>query len=362
MVGTERVLTAGAIKEHAAELGFDLCGIAAAVPFPELRGLKSWLGRGYAGEMRYLARTAERRMDPLKVLPGARSVIVTGTVYNVDRPYSVTVADDRRALVSRYGWGDDYHAVLSGRLDALLSWMRVHHETPFEARACVDTGPVQEKIFAQHAGLGWIGKNTCVINCRLGSWIFLALIVCSLDLEPDAVTLDRCSSCTRCIEACPTQALVEPRVLDATRCLSYLTIELRGSIPAALRPLLGNHVFGCDVCQDVCPWNASAARSVAPEWQPRPGLDHPSLADLWRRGDAELAAMVEGTPLTRATLAGLRRNVAVAMGNCGDPAAQAALAAPGVPAAADDSPSRNDPLVREHLAWAAAAHRTKGIR
>lgn len=355
-------MTAGSIKEHAAGLGFDLCGIARAAPLPELKGLRSWLDRGYGGEMRYLARTAERRMDPRTIVPTARSVIVTGTVYNVDRPYSVTVADDRRGLVSRYGWGDDYHAVLGGRLDALLSWMRVCRETPFEARAYVDTGPVQEKVLAQHAGLGWIGRNTCVINSRLGSWIFLAVIICSLDLEPDAVALDRCGDCMRCLDACPTRALVEPRVLDATRCLSYLTIELRGSIPAALRPLLGNHVFGCDICQDVCPWNEGAAQSVAPEWQPRPALDRASLIDLWRRSDAELAAMVEGTLLTRATLAGLRRNVAVAMGNCGDPAAQAALAAPGRPGTADDSPSRNDPLVREHVAWAAATHRTRDIR
>jgi epoxyqueuosine reductase len=358
-VGSD-VLTAGAIKAQAARVGFDLCGIAPAVSFSELKYLRTWLDRGYAGEMRYLARSAEGRMDPSRVLPAARTVIVTGTLYNVDRPLSMEISDSSRALVSRYAWGDDYHGVISGRLAALVSWMRDESRVPFEARAYVDTGPVQEKVFAHHAGLGWIGKNTCVVNPGLGSWFFLSVILCSLDLECDRAALDQCGSCTLCIDACPTQALLGPRVLDATRCIAYLTVERKGTIPASLRSRVGNRIFGCDSCQDVCPYNRAAARSAAPEWQPRPGLEHPSLADLWRLNDARLTALVAGTPLMRPKLSGLRRNVAVAIGNGGDPDGEMTSASGGH-AVRGDAPSQYDPMVREHVAWAAARHRPKGF-
>ena len=300
-------------------------------------------------------------MDPRRVLPGARTVIVTGTVYNVDRPYSVEHGDRSRALVSRYAWGEDYHPVIAGRLAELLAWMRDESPAPFAARAYVDTGPVQEKVLARYAGLGWIGKNTCVINADLGSWFFLSVILCDLELEHDTPALDQCGTCTLCIEACPTGALLGPRALDATRCISYLTIEAKGAMPAALRPGVGNRIFGCDVCQDVCPFNAMAARSAAPEWQPRPDLEHPALIDLWRRSDGDLAALVAGTPLTRPKLTGLRRNVAVAIGNCGDPAGEMASAVQEGRSAPGEASSRYDPMVREHVAWAAANHRTGDI-
>ena len=262
------MLTAAAVKEHAHGLGFDLCGIAPAESFPELDFLTEWLARGYAADMAWMGRSAERRADVRAVVPGARSVIVTGTVYNTDRPYSIldgqagpdlanleTAAPvshgDERALIARYAWGDDYHEVLKARLDALLAWMRETSPQPFEARAYVDTGPVQERVFAQYAGLGWIGKNTCLINAELGSWLFLAEIICTLPLEPDTQGLEQCGSCTQCLEACPTGALVESGVLDSTKCLSYLTIESRTGIPEAYRPALGTRVYGCGICQEV---------------------------------------------------------------------------------------------------------------
>ncbi len=340
-------MTSAEVKAEARAAGFDLCGVAPAEAFPELEFYREWLDRGYAGGMQYLARTAERRADVRRVLPSARSVVVLGTVYNTDRPYSTERTDAGEARIARYAWGDDYHDVISRRLDRLVGWMRERQGPGFEARAYVDTGPVQERVYAQYAGLGWIGKNTCLINPELGSWLFLAEVLSSAPLEPDAPGPDQCGTCTLCLEACPTGAIVGPQVLDATRCLSYLTIELKGGIPEGQRADLGAHVFGCDICQDVCPWNQTPAtgRSAAPEWQPRPGLDGPRLVDLWRRSDDDLRALVAGSALTRPGVGGLRRNLAVALGNSSDPAALAALE-PREGASADP------PLVAAHVEWA----------
>jgi epoxyqueuosine reductase len=259
-------------------------------------------------------RTATRRADVRNVVPGARSVIMTGTLYNTDRPYS-NALDPGAARISRYAWGDDYHTVIGHRLDALLSWMREASPESFEARAYVDTGPVQERVYAQHAGVGWIGKNSCVINPELGSWVFLGAIICSLPLGVDAPSLDQCGTCTLCLEACPTQALVAPGVLDSTRCISYLTIELRGDIPEDHRAAIGSHVYGCDICQEVCPWNAAAPRSVEPAWQPRTAWDRVDLLTLSRRSDDELTVALRGSPMKRTKVQGLRRNVALALQN-----------------------------------------------
>lgn len=340
------MLTSSRIKARAASLGFDLCGIAPADSFPELSYLQEWLAKGYAGEMSWMARTAERRADARRVVPGARSVIVTGTLYNTDRPYTDALPADV-ARISRYAWGDDYHDVLEARLDALLAWMRLESETPFDARAYVDTGPVQERVYAQYAGLGWIGKNTCLINPEVGSWLFLSEIICTLPLDPDTQGLEQCGSCTRCLEACPTGALVESGVLDSNRCLSYLTIEHRSAIPETQRSDLGTHVYGCDICQEVCPYNQPAPRSADLAWQPRAGLDRPRLVELWRRSDANLVSLVSGSAMTRVKLVGLRRNLAVAIGNSGDADAIRALDEP-----AGDRPSVEDPMVQEHAAWA----------
>jgi epoxyqueuosine reductase len=344
-------MDAASIKEKAIALGFDLCGIAPVNSFPELAVLPEWLAKGYAGEMAWMARSAERRADVRHVVPGAQSVIVTGALYNTDRPYSDELAPDV-ARISRYAWGDDYHDVLKGRLDALLAWMRERSDQPFDARAYVDTGPVQERVYAQYAGLGWIGKNTCLINPELGSWLFLGEIICTLPLEADTQGLEQCGACTRCLEACPTGALVEPGLLDSNRCLSYLTIELRSDIPAEHRRTLGSHIYGCDICQEVCPYNRPAPRSEAAEWQPRDGLDLPRLVELWRRPDAELRRLTKGGPMTRAKIAGLRRNIAVAIGNSGDADAIDALDAED-----GDRPSLTDALVRDHIDWARAQPR-----
>jgi epoxyqueuosine reductase len=309
------VLSSESIKRRARELGFDLCGIAPAAAFPELAFLRQWIDRGYAGTMAYLPRTADRRFDVRGVVPSARSVIMTGTVYNTRKPYSTERADPTLGEVARYAWGPDYHEVLGGRLEALLAWMREEHPQPFDARAYVDTGPVQERVYAQYAGLGWIGKNTCLINHEAGSWILLAEIICSLPLAPDPPALDQCGSCTLCLEACPTDAFVEPHVLDATKCISYLTIEYRGDIPEQHRAALGNHVFGCDICQEVCPWNGAAAMAPEGTWSPDHAMSTPNLLELSRRSDEELNAAIAGTPLTRAGVKGLRRNVSVALQN-----------------------------------------------
>ena len=342
-------LSSDAVKTKARDLGFDLCGIAPAESFPELSFLSAWLDRGYAADMSWMTRTRERRADVRNVVPGARSVIVTATLYNTDRPYSDDLPQEV-ARLSRYAWGDDYHLVIKSRLDGLLAWMKSASDVPFDARTYVDTGPVQERVYAQYAGIGWVGKNTCVINREIGSWLFLGEIVSTLPLEPDAEALEQCGSCTRCLDACPTGALVEPGVLDSSRCLSYLTIELRSSIPEVQRAALGGHVYGCDICQEVCPYNLPAPASSDAPWQPRTGLDLPRLVDLWRRPDAELRALVKGSAMTRAKLAGLRRNLAVAMGNSGTLEAAAALREedPG-------RPSAGDPMVQEHVDWAVNA-------
>lgn len=306
------------IKARARELGFDLCGIAAADDYPELSFLSEWLERGYAGSMAWMNRSADRRADVRNVVPGARSVIVTATLYNTDRPYTPDLPPDT-ARISRYAWGDDYHDVLKARLDALLEWIRASlapsEVEGFDARAYVDTGPVQERVYAQYAGLGWIGKNTCLINPELGSWLFLGEIITTLALEPDTQGLEQCGSCTRCLDACPTGALVEPGVLDSNRCLSYLTIEHRGDITPELHAAIGSHVYGCDICQEVCPYNQPAPTSTDAPWQPRPGLDLPRIVELQQRSDDDLRRLLKGTPMTRAKVAGLRRNLAIAAAN-----------------------------------------------
>jgi epoxyqueuosine reductase len=303
------------VKAAALRSGFDACGIAPASDHAELKFFSEWLARGYGGTMAYLERSASRRADVRAVMPGARSVIVTATVYNTNRPYSTEQADPRQAGIARYAWGDDYHDVIGQRLEALIAWMRERSAVPFEARAYVDTGPVQERVYARHAGIGWIGKNTCVINPQLGSWMFLGEIICSLPLHPDTPSFDQCGDCTLCLEACPTAAIVAPGQLDSTRCISYLTIEHRGELPPEIEGAIGSHVYGCDVCQEVCPWNQAPPVSTDPAWQPRPAWDSPSLESLERMSDEELNGALRGSAMRRAKPDGLRRNVRVALAN-----------------------------------------------
>ena len=344
------MLSSAAIKLHAAELGFDLCGIAPAGDFPELRFLPEWLARGYAGEMEYMSKSADRRADIRNVLPSAKSVIVTGTLYNTERRGRVRDHQADTVQIARYARGQDYHVVLGERLQALLEWMRGEQADAFDAEIFVDKHHVQERVYAQHAGLGWIGKNTCLINREQGSYLFLAGIATNLALEPDAPGIDQCGACTLCIDACPTGAIVDAGVLDATKCISYLTIEVDGPIPEAQRPQIGNHAYGCDICQDVCPWNLAAPTTSDPAWQAaqRDGL---SAADLWRRSDFSLHTLIKGSAMTYLPLSRLRRNIATVVGNTGDPGISDVLDQPGG-GVRNAARSALSPVVEDAVKWA----------
>jgi epoxyqueuosine reductase len=344
------------VKGVAHALGFDLAGVARAEPTPETRFLREWLARGYAGEMAWLERRADVRSDPRLLLEGARSVLALGFVYAPDADAAAAAAAGEGAgpelRIARYAGGEDYHDVLLDRVRALEAALPALAGGPVRTRGYVDTGPVLERVFAAHAGLGWIGKNTCLIHPRLGSYVFLAAVVTDLELEPDAREPDHCGSCRACLDACPTGALPEPYVLDATRCISYTTIEARGAIPAALREEHGPWGFGCDLCQEVCPWNQRARREVPPDplglrarLAPRPEWRRPALAWVLGLGEEEWRAATRGTALRRARYRGLLRNALVAAGNSADPSLEPLLRRHA------EGP---DPLLAEHARWALA--------
>jgi len=316
------------IAETARALGFDLCGVAAAENFPELAKLNDWLERGYAGEMKYLH--DPRRADLQAAMGGVRSAIVCAVNYNAPQPYSTEMKrvenEAPRGWISRYAWGSDYHEVLWGKLNALVAEMRKKFPGLFAAKASADTGPVHERVLAKYAGLGWIGKNTLLLNQKMGSWLFLGTILTDLELTPTVegeqkLPADLCGSCSRCIDACPTDALVNPYVMDARRCIAYLTIELRGPIPEGFREATGNHVFGCDICQDVCPWNRKSPRTEVPEFQPRafgdsrPSLFYPELEWLAGLSEEEFRAAFHGSAMKRTKWRGVVRNACNALGN-----------------------------------------------
>jgi len=333
------------IVERANALGFDLCGVVRAEKFPELDLSREWLARGYAGAMKYL--DDQRRSDPQTVMPGLRSVIVCALNYNSPAPRSVDALPlertEPRGWISRYAWGQDYHEVLQHKLRSLVSSLSERFSEPHEARIYADTGPLHERVFAKHAGLGWLGKNTLLLNPTLGSWFFLGVILTTLDILPTLGSAelpppDLCGSCTKCIDACPTGALVEPYVMDARLCISYLTIELRGSIPEELREPMGRHVFGCDICQDVCPWNRRAPVTHNAQFQPRTfpqpidaqplelvpaaadgtkeeSLLLPRLEWLAAMNEEQFRTVFRGSPVKRTKWRGLVRNACVALGN-----------------------------------------------
>ena len=354
------MLSSAAIKQRAAELGFDVCGIAPAHAFPELRFLSDWLARGYAGEMDYMEKSADVRADIRNFLPSARSVIVFGTVYNtVDSRKPMAESRPSDAItVARYARGQDYHKVIEDRLLVFVEWMKERHPEPFDAAHFVDKHQVQERVFAHHAGVGWIGKNSCVISPELGSWMFLSGIATSLALDLDPPALDQCGACTLCIDACPTGALVDARELDATKCISYLTIETEGAIPEAQRAHIGHHAYGCDICQDVCPWNLAAAVSTDPVWQ-APRRDGLSAAELWQMSDDELHRVVQGSAMTYIPLSRLRRNLAIVMGNSGDATLVAALDRPGR-GVKNAARSTLTPAVENAVAWVRRRLRVNG--
>jgi epoxyqueuosine reductase len=315
------------VKRAADEAGFDLTGVAPATDSDEHKHFPEWIAAGHAGEMKYLEARDDcgdlKRASLARVAPWARSVVVCAINYNTEHPYSTQLKEPERGWISRYAWSrEDYHDGVLRRLKQVEA--ALHHalpeelESPLTTRSYVDTGPIVERVYARYAGVGWIGKNTCIINQKKGSWLFLGVILTSLELAPDIPAADRCGTCTRCIEACPTDALLGPHQLDSNKCIAYLTIEKRGSIPDDLRAGMGRHVFGCDICQDVCPWNRKAPASSAVEFQPRPSLVNPALAWLAEMSAEEFREAFRGSPIRRTKRSGLRRNVAIAMGNSGN--------------------------------------------
>ncbi len=354
------------IKQCARDAGFDLCGIAPVRAFGELKVLPAWIADGKHGEMKYMEARDEtgelKRASLDRVAPWARSVVVCAINYNTAYPYSIQVQkkeDASRGWISRYAWSrEDYHEAVLRRLKQVEDELRrlleaTGHWVPGTGylRSYVDTGPLIERVYAKYAGIGWIGKNTCLINQRLGSWLFLGVILTSLDLTDNQRTAefpapDRCGTCTRCITACPTQAIIAPGELDARLCISYLTIEKRGEIPVHLRSGMGRNVFGCDICQDVCPWNRKAPVTSAAEFEPREGLVNPALGWLAEMQPEEFRTIFRGSPVRRAKLSGLRRNAVIAMGNSGDK-----KFLPTLKRLCQDS----DPVVAKHARWAVAA-------
>jgi epoxyqueuosine reductase len=328
------------IKAQAFGLGFDLAGIATLGPVETADAFDDWLSAGYAGEMAYLPKGAEKRRDTRLPFAGASSAIVVALNYGDTAP---------SGPVARYARGDDYHDVMWGKLNALHAWIEEHVSRDVPGKAYVDTGPILERDLARKAGLGWFGKNTNLINPKLGSFFFIGALLIDLELEGDApFEADRCGSCTRCLEACPTQAFVAPQVLDATRCISYLTIESRGGIPLELRESVGSLVYGCDICQDVCPWNHKfSTEAREPAFAPRAaiaGKDARTLArEILAMDDEQFRTAFRNSPIKRAKRRGLARNAAVVLGNIGDERDVASVAA-----ALDDP----EPLVRGHAAWA----------
>ena len=318
------------VVDRAKALGFDLCGIVRPEKFPELERFGEWLDRGYAGEMTYLR--DPRRADPLRLMPGLRSVIVCALNYNTAQLYSTEAAAHRselhgspRGWISRYAWGDDYHEVMWDKLNALAAGLEERFAMPFMARAYADTGPIAERVFAKYAGLGWLGKNTLLLNETYGSWLFLGVIITSLELPPSLEPVqgpppDLCGNCRQCLDACPTGALIDAYVMDARKCISYLTIELRGSIPEELCEPVGWQVYGCDICQDVCPYNRKASVTSVAEFHPRRlyadiALLEPSLEWLAGLDEREFRDTFRKSAVKRTKWAGMVRNACIALGN-----------------------------------------------
>jgi epoxyqueuosine reductase len=318
-----------AVTKAARDAGFDVVGIAPVEDSPELEYFPRWIAEGHAGEMKYMeARDEEGRLKRASLAhtaPWARSVVVCAINYNTAQPYSTdarnhSAENQGRGWISRYAWGEqDYHDSVMPRLLRVEAALRdaVGGEDVV-TRCYVDTGPIVERVAAKYAGVGWIGKNTCIINQKIGSWMFLGVILTSIDLGPDLPAPDRCGSCTRCIDACPTNAFVAPYQLDSNRCIAYLTIEKRGAIPEDIRSGMGRHIFGCDICQDVCPWNRKAPATNAVEFQPRAELVNPALDWLAGMSAEEFRGAFRTSPVRRAKRAGLRRNAIIAMGNSGE--------------------------------------------
>jgi epoxyqueuosine reductase len=334
---------AARVKTQGRTLGFDLVGISSVQEPLHGAAFSEWLRRELHGEMAYMARTAPLRLHPGQCVPWARTVVSVALNYNT--LFARDAEDGRlRGWISRYAWGDDYHEVMQSKLDQLLAFVRTEAGAEVEGRIFVDAGPVLDRETGARAGLGWFGKNTNLLSTKIGSFFVLGELFLSLPLPPDRRVVDRCGQCQLCLDACPTNAFVGPYILDARKCISYLTIELKGSIPRELRPLMGAHIFGCDICQDVCPYNTKCRPSREAAFQPRHGLHAPELIPLLRLPEDKFKERFRGSPILRAKRRGFLRNVCIALGNLGRVEA--------VPGLAEALASDPEPLVRAHAAWA----------
>ncbi len=340
-----------AIRERARALGFDDCRFTTASPPDHAAAFQRWLAAGCHGEMGYLQRNAHKRIDPGLVLAGARTIITLAVSYNIDPPAPAPPPAGVPGQIARYAQFSDYHGVLGERLKTLTRFIDELGAGGTRSLWYVDTGPLLERDLAQRAGLGFIGKHSSLISRKLGNWIFLAEIITTLELEPDAPEKNRCGSCRRCIDACPTAAITAPFQLDARRCISYLTIELKGPIPEEFRAAIGTRIYGCDDCLAVCPWNRFAKDGALMRPHYRAELAAPDLIELLSLDEAGFKRRFAGTPILRAKRRGFLRNVCVALGNCGDAGALPALSR----AAADE-----EPLIAEHARWAIKRLKAEG--
>lgn len=336
---TQALLTREEIKSTIRSLGFDEVGVSR--PHPQtFRYFRQWIEKNRHGEMSYLARRLEERQNPTLLLDDVRSAIVVAKRYLTVHLHT---NHPKAGIVSRYAWGADYHEVIGDGLSRATQWLRERTHGVARSRYYVDTGPLLERDLAAQAGIGWFGKHTNLLSRRLGNWFFLGVILTTLEIEPDAPVSAHCGTCQRCLDACPTNAFISPYVLDARRCISYLTIELKGPIPRDLRPLMGARIFGCDDCLEVCPWNRFAQPVDQAEFYPRDRLNAPDLIELLSLDQAEFSKRFRGSPVKRTKRRGLLRNVAVALGNVGD-----SEAVPALTKALSDS----EALIRGHAAWA----------
>ena len=332
-----------AIRQRALELGFDDCRFTHAAAPASTEQFQNWLAQKKHGGMAYLERNAPKRIDPQKVLPGAKSIIAVAASYQIENPLS-EIRNPQSGVVARYARFNDYHSILGERLKALTNFIDSVADREVRSLWYVDTGPLLERDLAQRAGIGFVGKHTNLISRKLGNWIFLAEILTTLELEPDAPEKNHCGKCSRCITACPTNAITAPFELDARRCISYLTIELKGSIPVELRPAIGNRIYGCDDCLAACPWNRFAREGSLMKSHARTGLNSPDLVELLQLDDAGFKSRFAGSPILRTKRRGLLRNVCIALGNTGDATTLPALER----AVMHDAES----LIAEHARWA----------
>ena len=340
------------IRQRALELGFDDCRFTSAAAPASAEQFRKWLAGKNHGEMAWLERGAAKRVDPQKVLPGAKSVITLAVSYLTENRQSA-IGNRQFGLVARYARYDDYHDILGIRLKSLTEFVNQLGGAGTRSLWYVDTGPILERDFAQRAGIGFVGKHTNLISRKLGNWIFLAEILTTLELEPDAPEKNHCGKCSRCITACPTNAITAPFQLDARRCISYLTIELKGAIPVELRPAIGNRIYGCDDCLAACPWNRFAREGSLMKSHARTGLNSPDLIELLQLDDASFKSRFAGSPILRTKRRGLLRNVCVALGNTGD-----TTALPALERATHDA----EPLIVEHAHWAIDQIRSDTLR